>query len=374
MHIRQAGSAKRVAPARAADPCPLSLGEGARVRAVSPSCCLPLSSSAPCRVLAAPTRRRGFTLVELLVVITIIGILAGLITGAAFLVRTKGKIAAVKAELSQLDMALQNYKQKHGEFPPDFANVAHPTPAVAADARNAVLRHLRKAFPRYQPVGSGATTNDWDRFCYDVSNNYGINPASFDAAAALVFWLGGLPETTSGAAWKPAGFHSDPQFPFKQGLPRTEPFFDFKPERLVASTLHYSPPGDIAAPYVYFRAQRLMSAAGQYEYGYVSGGSFFPLAFANTATDFAVPYLDQPVNQNANLPPSSRAWRNQETFQIVCAGFDNLFGGANLFRFSRVGQELDTSGSPPSLLPMNDANFDNIANFSDGTLENEMQK
>jgi type II secretory pathway pseudopilin PulG len=316
----------------------------------------------------------------LLVVITIIGILAGFITGAAIRVRYSSRKAVIKTELSQLDMALQSYKQKHGEFPPDFANVNNAVPAVALDARTAVLRHLRKAFPRYQPVGSGAMTNDWDRFCYDVNNNYGINPATFDAASALVFWLGGLPETTAAAAWKPAGFHSDPQFPFKQGLPRTEPFFDFKAERLVAppvaSTLRYSPPGDITAPYVYFRAQRLMSAAEQYEYGYVAGGNFVPLAFANTATDFAVPYLDQPVNPNANLPAPTprRAWRNQETFQIVCPGFDNLFGGGNLFRFSRVGQELDASGSPATVLPMNDANFDNIANFSEGTLEDEMQQ
>jgi len=358
---------------------------GARQRAAGRP--LPVSLS-PCLLVSpSPPRRRGFTLVELLVVITIIGILAAFTVGAAIRVRYTSRKAAIKTELTQLDIALQHYKQKHGEFPPDFANINLPAGGandpLRKQAQLAVLRHLRKAFPRYSlPAGDPVLPDDapWLQFVNDVTTNYpGLNPNQFDPAAALVFWLGGLPETTAAAVWKPAGFHSDPQFPFKQGLPRTEPFYEFKTERLtappVASNFRYSPPGDIAAPYVYFRAQRLVGpgTSGQYEYGYVAGGNFVPLAFANTATDFAVPYLDQPLNPNANQPAPTppRAWRNQETVQVLCAGFDNLFGGANLFRFSRVGQELDAAGN---LGPMNDANFDNIANFSEGTLEDEMQK
>ena len=63
--------------------------------------------------------RRAFTLIELLMVIGIIGILAGMILvgGNAFI--KKGKLSRTKAELSQLEAAIDNYKAFKGVFPPD---------------------------------------------------------------------------------------------------------------------------------------------------------------------------------------------------------------------------------------------------------------
>src|SRR5687767_3618331 len=63
--------------------------------------------------------RPGFTLVELLVVITIIGILAGLITVAAVGALKKARETEVRTEINQIDSALMEYKNKTTAFPPN---------------------------------------------------------------------------------------------------------------------------------------------------------------------------------------------------------------------------------------------------------------
>ena len=77
--------------------------------------------------------RGGFTLVELLVVIAIISILTGLITVAAVRARNAARNMAMKAEVMQMDTALNSYKEKFGSYPPDGGG-------TAAAAQAAILR------------------------------------------------------------------------------------------------------------------------------------------------------------------------------------------------------------------------------------------
>ncbi len=60
----------------------------------------------------------GFTLLELLLVIAIIGILAGFALPAISKIRTRGRIAAVKVQLEKIETALDTYYAEYDTYPP----------------------------------------------------------------------------------------------------------------------------------------------------------------------------------------------------------------------------------------------------------------
>jgi prepilin-type N-terminal cleavage/methylation domain-containing protein len=61
--------------------------------------------------------RKAFTLIELLTVIAIIGILAGMVIGITGVVQKKAKIAASKAMYQQWVAAIEQYKTTYGQYP-----------------------------------------------------------------------------------------------------------------------------------------------------------------------------------------------------------------------------------------------------------------
>src|SRR5688572_11850022 len=126
-----------------------------------------------------PPRGRGFTLVEMLVVLAIIGVLAALLLPAVMSAIVRARTAAVAIELNQLTSAIESYKQDKGDYPPNFRD-----PQV-------VLRHINKCYPK----ADRAYVTTMVAAACDESNS-----AFIDEAECLVFWL--------------AMTDNDPRYPF----------------------------------------------------------------------------------------------------------------------------------------------------------------
>ncbi len=282
----------------------------------------------------------------------------------------------VEAEIKQLEMALQVYRSECGEYPPDFTN------------EDDVRRHLRQAFPRYGPPNGEGDV--YAQFVEDLRQNYGLDATKFDPASALVFWLGGLPETPREAPsglWVPAGFHADPANPFQPGLPRRFPIFAFDAEHLQvrdpddpARQLRYyskvRSADSLMGPFVYFRA-RYIPELERYEYGVAatlgdSNTSIEPLQYQHAADNIAVPYLRwDPGDPNPTAMTEeqlrgahcARKWRSHDTFQIIHPGPDGRFGNGGPFRYTLSGYLFSSDGG----------DYDNFCSFSRGRLEDEIE-
>lgn len=144
-------------------------------------------------------KRRAFTLVELLMVVAIIGILIGLLLPAVNAVRVRTKRAAISMELSQFDIAIKAFKEKCGDYPPDFGNL---------DRREALMevrRFIARAWPRCSKLPS-----DWAVDPDPDKEKIKELPAKYNPATALVIWLGGVRDSVG----ELQGFSADPQNPF----------------------------------------------------------------------------------------------------------------------------------------------------------------
>jgi prepilin-type N-terminal cleavage/methylation domain-containing protein len=331
--------------------------------------------------------RSGFTLVELLIVIAIIGILAGLTVTAVSVASKTIQGRAIALEVEALEQAVEAYKTKYQNYPPD------------GSSRTAFESHFRSVYP--QILASEFTD------LYSVANSNSPTGV-MDPAEALVFCLGGLSKSPTKPFTGPGGpLAAIPGGGFQYNVDRNEPLFPgFEVERLTLDTstgvtisndeitlgvlngagspigandvLPVYIPKNRAVPFVYFSSAtyRVDSSANNYFNRYAG-----PFGIAR-------PYKSDQVNTKIALtttliPQRDRyyMYMNDKSFQIISAGLDDDFGGSStlFFRF-KSGTPLDIAlapGAQPAGANYAEeagstagqiSQLDNVTNFSEGTL------
>ena len=92
--------------------------------------------------------RRGFTLMELIVAVAVIALLAGLIAPALFRNVTDAKVAAARADLATIGLALEAYALTSGSYPTTSQGLAALVVASGNGTRNWRGPYLKGGVPR----------------------------------------------------------------------------------------------------------------------------------------------------------------------------------------------------------------------------------
>ena len=116
-------------------------------------------------------QRRGFSLVELLVVIAVIGVLIALLLPAVQAAREASRRTACTNNLKNLGLAAQNYHDNHCTFPPGAVGPLGPLPQFAD-----LKHHAAGAFLLpYLEQPALASQYQWDVSWYDPPNQRVVN-------------------------------------------------------------------------------------------------------------------------------------------------------------------------------------------------------
>ncbi len=307
--------------------------------------------------LSSPPTRSAFTLVELLVAITVIALLVGMLAFGIFPALNRSKEAAIQTEMVQLEQSIEHFKNKFGFYPPSFESNATNGIRNAAD----LLSYVNRMSPNHaesSPSGHGTETR--------LQHWYEQIGRHLDQESSLVFWLSGTcknkqyPITGGSTLSPPLAAHG---YVPNDTIERDK-IFDFK-----ASQLY----GDATDEIVFTNKDQTAPDTAVYS---AASPSAIPTALQATAAtpayileysqghgkqdgDLLYKYRDAPVYPLAcyatKLLPTVQPL-NPKSFQLITFGLDGLTD-------SGVGPAIDVFNAVGA------RSVDNICNFSGGRLD-----
>lgn len=281
---------------------------------------------------ASQSVRGGFTLIEILIVVAIIALIA-----AASLVALGGargffSNVTLKMQLDDVARALELYKQKHGEYPPDCC----ATPAE-------VRRHILKRWPKVLKTGN-----------VDKMVDFALAEMQRTPGSAALFWLAGPPDATpDGPVYD--GFLSDVMNPFgldASGVrmayadikdePCEEPLIELKYHSEEMGEGNYDDEGFCFAgqTLAYFRGEGTKGSYAGKEYHWGDAG-------------VVAPYM------------KNGAWYKADSFQLILPGADGIYGSDPHGNEEHTDHDYEARDvAVKDTLSLED--WDNVTNFTNG--------
>lgn len=262
--------------------------------------------------------RSAFTLLELLIVITIIAVLMALISPSIFRALGTANQANVTAEINRFETAITSFKTQYGIEP--WSEIVLTEDPSNTPWTSASKTKLRRIWGQY----TFASTTDFN----DDGDTDDV--LTLTGSECLVFFLGGILDRGA-----PIGFSKNPINPFtRAGDNRFPPSFEFDLSRL---KLGAGDDGDGMPEYV----DPLSGQETPYHFVSSNNGQGYNPAIGH--------YLDS----------SDRPWK-ADSHQIMSPGDDGEFGPPTPLT-PVYTEETDLSGNRRT-------EADNITNFAQGTL------
>jgi prepilin-type N-terminal cleavage/methylation domain-containing protein len=268
--------------------------------------------------------RGGFTLVELLTAAAIVALIAAVAVPVVMQALAKARTTAIKAEIDMLHMAIMNYKNEYGSFPPAFNRMPprdfglpdlgwpyhnYPDTPPSSFTKNGLHdRHITRIFPR-------ASSPPFMKQAF--LSTIPLNPFT-----ALAYWLSGY----SNAPAAPTQGETKPLYDFDRGR------LELAPAGGVFTGRYHSPNAATSGFYVYIDSANYVFT--------LPTGQEFPTPLVefdrrtatlargedrnnNNSIDVQAPFSED-ANGNGVLDRGQPF--NPETFQILHPGRDGVFG------------------------------------------------